>query len=429
MAKNSQTNSGSIDLNSALNSTLAIVLAGGRGSRLKQLTDSRSKPAIPIAGKFKIIDFPLSNCINSGIRRIAVVTQYRSHTLNQHVQRGWNFLQSDLNEFVELWPAQQQTADESWYQGTADAVYQNMATIGSINPDYILVLAGDHVYKQNYSVMLREHIEKNADISVACIEVPVEEARDFGVLGIDQDENIISFVEKPENPPTIPGNPERSLASMGIYIFNASMLSEKLASDALNTHSSHDFGKDIIPSSIGLYKIVAHPFSRSSIQNVSYDEPYWRDVGTLSAYWQANIDLTKLLPRLDLYDDSWPIRTVHYQRAAAKFNYNYKERLGTAINSVVSAGCIVSGSTVEQSILFNNVRVNSFSVLKECVVLPGCDIGRNCRLTRVVLDSNCQVPEGTIIGEDAVLDAVQFYRNEDGIVLVTSAMIAKLAAA
>ncbi|MBC8212353.1 MAG: glucose-1-phosphate adenylyltransferase, partial [Gammaproteobacteria bacterium] len=278
------------------------------------------------------------------------------------------------------------------------------------------------------SVMLREHIEKKADISVACIEVPVEEARDFGVLGIDQDENIITFVEKPENPPTIPGNPERSLASMGIYIFNASMLSEKLASDALNTHSSHDFGKDIIPSSIGLYKIVAHPFSRSSIQNVSYDEPYWRDVGTLSAYWQANIDLTKLLPRLDLYDDSWPIRTVHYQRAAAKFNYNYKERLGTAINSVVSAGCIVSGSTVEQSILFNNVRVNSFSVLKECVVLPGCDIGRNCRLTRVVLDSNCQVPEGTIIGEDAALDAQHFYRNEDGIVLVTSAMIAKLAA-
>jgi len=426
MAKNPQTGSSGIDLNSALNSTLAIVLAGGRGSRLKQLTDSRSKPAIPIAGKFKIIDFPLSNCINSGIRRIAVVTQYRSHTLNQHVQRGWNFLQSDFNEFIELWPAQQQTADESWYQGTADAVYQNLATIGNINPDYILVLAGDHVYKQNYSVMLCEHIEKQADISVACIEVPVEEAKDFGVLGIDQDENIISFVEKPENPPTIPGNSERSLASMGIYIFNAKMLSENLASYAFNSHSSHDFGKDIIPSSIGSYKIVAHPFSRSSIQNVNYEEPYWRDVGTLSAYWQANIDLTKLLPRLDLYDDSWPIRTVHYQRAAAKFNYNHKERLGTAINSVVSAGCIVSGSTVEQSILFNNVRVNSFSVLKECVILPGCDIGRNCRLTRAVLDSNCHVPEGTIIGEDAALDAQRFYRNEDGIVLVTSDMIARL---
>ena len=426
MTENAQNGSANIDLKAALSNTLAIVLAGGRGSRLKQLTDLRSKPAIPIAGKFKIIDFPLSNCINSGIRRIAVVTQYRSHTLNQHVQRGWNFLQSDFNEFVELWPAQQQTVDESWYQGTADAVYQNLEIIGDLNPEYILVLAGDHVYKQDYSLMLREHIEKNADISVACIEVPVHEARDFGVLGIDEQENIITFVEKPENPPTLPGNPERSLASMGIYIFNAAMLSENLASDAYNTHSSHDFGKDIIPSLIGTHKIVAHPFARSAIKNISYEEPYWRDVGTITAYWQANMDLTKLLPRLDLYDDSWPIRTVHYQRAAAKFNYNHKERLGTAINSVVSAGCIVSGSTVEQSILFNNVRVNSFSVLNECVVLPGCDIGRNCRLSRVVLDMNCHLPEGTIIGEDAELDAQRFNRNDDGIVLVSPAMIAKL---
>lgn len=426
MSENSQNDPTKIDLNTALTNTLAIVLAGGRGSRLKQLTDLRSKPAIPIAGKFKIIDFPLSNCINSGIRRIGVVTQYRSHTLNQHVQRGWNFLQSDFNEFVELWPAQQQTADESWYQGTADAVYQNLQIIGDVNPDYILVLAGDHVYKQDYSIMLREHIKKGADISVACIKVPVEEAKEFGVLGIDEDENITTFVEKPENPPTIPGNNQLSLASMGIYIFNAKMLSEGLASDAFDTHSSHDFGKDIIPSSIGVHKIVAHPFERSSIKNANYEEPYWRDVGTLSAYWEANMDLTKLLPRLDLYDDSWPIRTVHYQRAAAKFNYNHKERLGTAINSVVSAGCIVSGSTVEQSILFNNVRVNSFSVLQECVVLPNCDIGRNCRLTKVVLDTNCHIPEGTIIGEDAEFDASRFHRNEKGIVLVTTAMIAKL---
>jgi len=275
-------------------------------------------------------------------------------------------------------------------------------------------------------LMLREHIKKGADISVACIEVPVEEAKDFGVLGIDEDENIITFVEKPDKPPTIPGNSERSLASMGIYIFNAKMLSEKLSSDAFDAQSSHDFGKDIIPSSIGELKIVAHPFERSSIKNVNYEEPYWRDVGTITAYWEANMDLTKLLPRLDLYDDSWPIRTVHYQRAAAKFNYNHNERLGTAINSVVSAGCIVSGSTVEQSILFNNVRVNSFSVLKECVVLPNCDIGRNCRLTKVVLDTNCHIPEGTVIGEDAELDAQRFHRNEMGIVLVTAAMIEKL---
>ncbi len=426
MPHSNQDYSVKFDLNAALSNTLAIVLAGGRGSRLKQLTDLRSKPAIPIAGKFKIIDFPLSNCINSGIRRIGVVTQYRSHTLNQHVQRGWNFLQSDFNEFVELWPAQQQTADVSWYQGTADAVYQNLQIIGDVNPDYILVLAGDHVYKQDYSLMLREHIKKGADISVACIEVPVEEAKDFGVLGIDEDENIITFVEKPDEPPTMPGNSERSLASMGIYIFNAKMLSEKLSSDAFDAQSSHDFGKDIIPSSIGELKIVAHPFDRSSIKNVNYEEPYWRDVGTITAYWEANMDLTKLLPRLDLYDDSWPIRTVHYQRAAAKFNYNHNERLGTAINSVVSAGCIVSGSTVEQSILFNNVRVNSFSVLKECVVLPNCDIGRNCRLTKVVLDTNCHIPEGTVIGENAELDAQRFHRNEIGIVLVTVAMIEKL---
>ncbi len=426
MSDNNQNETGKIDLNTALSKTLAIVLAGGRGSRLKQLTDLRSKPAIPIAGKFKIIDFPLSNCINSGIRRIAVVTQYRSHTLNQHVQRGWNFLQSDFNEFIELWPAQQQTADESWYQGTADAVYQNLSMIGDVDPDYILVLAGDHVYKQDYSLMLREHIKKGADISVACIEVAAEEAKEFGVIGVDDDENIITFVEKPDNPPTIPGKPGRSMASMGIYIFKAEMLSEGLAVDAFNTHSTHDFGKDIIPSSIGKHKIVAHPFQRSCIKNENYEEPYWRDVGTLTAFWEANMDLTKLVPRLDLYDDLWPIRTVHYQRAAAKFNYNFKERLGTAINSVVSAGCIVSGSTVEQSILFNNVRVNSFSILKECVILPGCDIGRNCRLSRVIVDSNCKIPEGTVIGEDAELDAKRFYRNEQGIVLVSTGMIARL---
>jgi len=426
MTENTQNNHDNIDLNSALSNTLALVLAGGRGSRLKQLTDLRSKPAIPIAGKFKIIDFPLSNCINSGIRRIAVVTQYRSHTLNQHVQRGWNFLQSDFNEFVELWPAQQQTAGGSWYQGTADAVYQNLSMIDAVNPDYILVLAGDHVYKQNYSLMLRDHIQKGADISVACIEVPVAEAREFGVLGIDEEENIISFVEKPDNPPTIPGREDVSLASMGIYIFNARMLSEDLARDAFDTDSTHDFGKDIIPASIGVHKVIAHPFGRSCIKNANYEEPYWRDVGTLTAFWEANMDLTKLLPRLDLYDDNWPIRTVHYQRPAAKFNYNFKERLGTAINSVVSAGCIVSGSTVDQSILFNNVRVNSYSLLKECVVLPSCNIGRNCRLSRVVIDANCEIPEGTVIGEDAELDAERFHRNEDGVVLVTSQMLARL---
>lgn len=426
MIQSTQDGSANIDLNAALTRTLTIILAGGRGSRLKQLTDERSKPAVPIAGKFKIIDFPLSNCVNSGIRRIGVATQYRSHTLNQHVQRGWNYLRSDFNEFIELWPAQQQTDEETWYQGTADAVYQNLSIIGGVDPEYILVLAGDHVYKQDYSIMLKEHIARGADISVACIEVSEEEAKAFGVMGVDEDECIISFVEKPTNPPTIPGKPGRSLASMGIYIFNAKLLSEDLRKDAFNTHSSHDFGKDIIPSSVGKHKIIAHPFERSCISNPCYDEPYWRDVGTLTAYWEVNMDLNRLVPKLDLYDESWPIRTAHYQRPAAKFNYNYEERIGTALNSVVSSGCIVSGSTVEQSILFNNVRVNSFSYVKECVVLPHCDIGRNCRLTRAVIDANCKIPPETVIGENAELDAQRFHRNEDGIVLVTAEMIAKL---
>ena len=420
-------NSKSIDLNSAVMQTLAIILAGGRGSRLKQLTQHRSKPAVPILGKYKIIDFPLSNCVNSGIRRIAVLTQYRSHTLNQHVQRGWNFLRSDFNEFIELWPAQQQTEQGNWYQGTADAVYQNLNIIGGVDPKYILVLAGDHVYKQDYSIMLEEHIRSGSDISVACIEVSEDEAKEFGVMGIDEDYNITSFVEKPSCPPTIPGKEGRCLASMGIYIFNADIITEDLHKDAFNQESSHDFGKDIIPSSVGKHKIRAHPFSRSCIKNSSYDdEPYWRDVGTLTAYWEANIDATRLVPRLDLYDDIWPIRTAHYQRPAAKFNYNYAERIGTALNSVVSAGCIVSGSTVEQSMLFNNVRTNSYAHVSECVILPHCDIGRHCRLTKVVVDKKCRIPEGTIIGEDPELDAKRFYRNEDGIVLVTPEMIANL---
>ena len=415
-----------MDLNTACMKTLSIILAGGRGSRLKQLTDNRSKPAVPIAGKYKIIDFPLSNCINSGMRRIAVLTQYRSHTLNQHVQRGWNFLRSDFNEFIELWPAQQLT-DGSWYQGTADAVYQNLTMIDGLDSEYVLILAGDHVYKQDYSIMLKEHMESGADVSVACIEVPVQEADQFGIMHVDENDNIIAFEEKPSSPPTMPGNPNVSLASMGIYIFNTKFLCEHLKSDASDAASSHDFGKDLIPLFVGRSKIKAHHFSNSVIANESFpNKPYWRDVGTLTAYWESNMDLTKLVPELDLYDEEWPIRTAHYQRPAAKFNYNYEERIGTALNSVVSAGCIVSGSTVEQSILFNNVRVNSYSYVNKSVVLPRCDIGRNCRLTRVVVDSDCHIPEGTIIGEDPVADAARFYRNSDGITLVTQDMIEAL---
>ncbi|TDO96339.1 glucose-1-phosphate adenylyltransferase [Marinomonas balearica] len=412
-----------MDLNTARMKTLSLILAGGRGSRLKQLTDNRSKPAVPIAGKYKIIDFPLSNCINSGMRKIAVLTQYRSHTLNQHVQRGWNFLRSDFNEFIELWPAQQQTGSD-WYRGTADAVYQNLKMINDSKSEYVLILAGDHVYKQDYSIMLKEHIESGADVSVACIEVPIKEADQFGIMHVDEEDNIIAFEEKPSDPPTMPGNPNVSLASMGIYVFNAKFLQSHLQVDAVSTTSSHDFGKDLIPYFVGSCKIKAHHFSRSSIPNDNYPErAYWRDVGTLTAYWESNMDLTKLVPELDLYDESWPIRTAQYQRPAAKFNYNYEERIGTALNSVVSAGCIVSGSTVEQSILFNNVRVNSYSHVKKSVILPSCDIGRYCRLDRVVVDVDTKIPEGIVIGEDAELDAKRFYRNSDGIVLVTQDMI------
>lgn len=415
-----------MDLNTARMKTLSIILAGGRGSRLKQLTDNRSKPAVPIAGKYKIIDFPLSNCINSGMRRIAVLTQYRSHTLNQHVQRGWNFLRSDFNEFIELWPAQQQTGND-WYRGTADAVYQNLSMINRLESEYILILAGDHVYKQDYGSMLKEHIESGADVTVACIEVAIEEANQFGIMHIDEDDNIIAFEEKPSNPQTMPGKSNISLASMGIYIFNTKFLSENLRSDASDNASSHDFGKDLIPLFVGRCNIKAHHFANSVVENPSYpDKPYWRDVGTLTAYWEANMDLTRLTPELDLYDEDWPIRTMQYQRPAAKFNYNYEERIGTALNSVVSAGCIVSGSTVEQSILFNNVRVNSYSYVNKSVVLPRCDIGRRCRLTKVVVDSDCRIPEGTIIGEDEAADTARFYRNSDGITLVTQEMIEAL---
>ncbi|MGO2233162.1 glucose-1-phosphate adenylyltransferase [Marinomonas sp. UCMA 3892] len=415
-----------MDLNTARMKTLSIILAGGRGSRLKHLTDNRSKPAVPIAGKYKIIDFPLSNCINSGMRRIAVLTQYRSHTLNQHVQRGWNFLRSDFNEFIELWPAQQQTGSD-WYRGTADAVYQNLTMIDGLESEYILILAGDHVYKQDYSLMLQDHIESGADVTVACIEVPLKEADQFGIMHVDENDNIIAFEEKPSNPPTMPGKPDVSLASMGIYIFNTKFLSDNLRSDASDDASSHDFGKDLIPLFVGRSKIKAHHFAKSVIDNKSYpDEPYWRDVGTLTAYWEANMDLTRLVPELDLYDEEWPIRTMQYQRPAAKFNYNYEERIGTALNSVVSAGCIVSGSTVEQSILFNNVRVNSYSHVNKSVILPRCDIGRHCRLHKVVVDSDCCIPEGTVIGEDPAADAARFYRNSDGITLVTQGMIEAL---
>ena len=403
--------------------TLALILAGGRGSRLKELTDHQSKPAVAFGGKFKIIDFPLSNCINSGIRRIGVLTQYKAHTLIKHLQQGWSFLQPELNEFVEIWPAQQQTDDETWYQGTADAVYQNITTIEEHNPKYILILAGDHIYKQDYSVMLADHIEKGANATVSCLTVPIENAKSFGVVGTDKNDKIISFIEKPDTPPAIADQPDRALASMGIYIFNADFLLDLLREDAANPNSSHDFGKDLLPylakNNMGLY---AHRFEKSCVNNHS-DEPYWRDVGTLDAYWSANIDLTYVVPDLDLYDSSWPIWTFQEQLPAAKFVFESELRTGTAVRSLVSNGCIISGSMVKGSLLFTNVHVHSFVLIEDSVVLPNSEIHRNARIHKAIIAAGCRIPRGMIIGEDPEFDTKYFNRTPSGIVLVTSEMI------
>ena len=404
---------------------VALVLAGGRGSRLKSLTDSRAKPAVYFGGKFRIVDFALSNCLNSGIRRIGVITQYKSHSLLRHLQRGWAFLKSEMNEFVDLLPAQQRIDEESWYRGTADAVYQNQDILAAYRADYVVVLAGDHVYKMNYSVMLADHVALGHECTVGCIEVPRNEAHAFGVMAIDERRKIIDFVEKPADPPPMPGKPDRSLASMGIYIFNAKHLYRELEHDMADPKSSHDFGKDIIPKMVREGKAVAHPFDLSCVNAKVGQEPYWRDVGTIDAYWDANIDLTATDPLLNLYDDSWPIWTYQPQLPPAKFVHDQPDRRGMAIESLVSGGCIVSGS-VFRSVLFSLVRVHSYSKVSWSVLLPGAQIGRGARVTRAVLDRDCHVPDGLVIGEDPVADAARFMRTESGITLVTREMLRKL---
>ena len=414
------------DLNRALKNTLALVLAGGRGTRLMDLTDHEAKPAIPFGGKYRIIDFPLSNCINSGIRRASVLTQYKAHTLIQHVQRGWGFLRAELNEFVELWPAQQQTPDESWYTGTADAVYQNLKTIGEHQPHYVLVLAGDHVYKQDYSRMLAHHIERGVECTVACVEVDRHSASAFGVVATDEHHNIVEFLEKPKDPPSIPGRPDKAYASMGIYVFNTGFLIDQLRRDSQLAHSSHDFGKDIIPGVIGNYPVLAHDFGLSAVKMSGSDEPYWRDVGTVDAYWAANLDLTSVTPALDMYDEDWPIWTYAVQRPPAKFVFDDDDRRGVAVDSLVSAGCIISGARLKGSLLYNNVRVNSYSSVEETVVLPDSDIARHCRIRKAIIDSRTRVPEGTVVGEDPEADARRFYVSPGGVALITQAMIDRL---
>lgn len=405
--------------------TVALVLAGGRGSRLKNLTDRRAKPAVYFGGKFRIVDFALSNCLNSGIRRIGVITQYKSHSLLRHLQRGWAFLKPEMNEFIDLLPAQQRTDEESWYRGTADAVYQNQDILASYKADYILVLAGDHIYKQNYALMIADHVAKGRDCTVGCIAVPREEATAFGVMAIDDKFNITDFVEKPADPPAMPGEPDMALASMGIYVFNARYLYKELERDMADTTSSHDFGKDIIPRAVRNAQAVAHPFSLSCVRNRAGEEPYWRDVGTIDAYWDANIDLTATEPHLNLYDTRWPIWSYQAQLPPAKFVHNEPDRRGMAIESMVSGGCIVSGEVV-RSLLFNNVRVHSHAKVNWSVVLPGVQIGRGARLNRTVIDRECVIPDGMVIGEDAELDARRFYRTERGITLVTRDMLTAL---
>ncbi|HOZ62786.1 MAG TPA: glucose-1-phosphate adenylyltransferase [Burkholderiaceae bacterium] len=408
--------------------TVALVLAGGRGSRLMNLTDRRAKPAVYFGGKFRIIDFALSNCLNSGIRRIGVITQYKSHSLLRHLQRGWAFLKSEMNEFVDLLPAQQRTDEESWYRGTADAVYQNQDILASYRSvDYVVVLAGDHIYKMNYAIMLADHVAKGRDCTVGCIAVPRKEASAFGVMAVDDKYMITEFVEKPADPPAMPGHADMSLASMGIYVFNARFLYKELERDMADPDSSHDFGKDIIPRAVRNGNAAAHPFELSAVGTKHNEVPYWRDVGTIDAYWDANIDLTATDPLLNLYDTRWPIWTYQEQLPPAKFVHNVDDRRGTAIESTVSGGCIVSGS-VFRSLLFSSVRVHSFSSVNWSVLLPGVQVGRNARLTRVVVDRGCSIPDGMVIGENPEEDAARFHRSPNGITLVTAEMLTKITA-
>jgi glucose-1-phosphate adenylyltransferase len=403
-------------------STYALVLAGGRGSRLMQLTDWRAKPGVPFGGKFRIIDFPLSNCVNSGIRRIGVATQYKSHSLIRHIQRGWSFMDGRLKEFIDLLPASQRITEELWYQGTADAVYQNLDILKNNDPEYVLILAGDHVYKMDYGRMLAYHVSKQADMTVGCIEVPLEDARGFGVMGVDEDMRVRTFVEKPPQPPCIPGQPDRALASMGIYVFNAKFLYEQVTRDADEPRSSHDFGKDIIPHLVPRYRLFAHRFQDSCV-GMNDNRPYWRDVGTVDAYWEANMDLTTVSPQLNLYDQVWPIWTYQEQLPPAKFVFDDEGRRGMALDSLVSGGCIISGSTVRRSLLFSNVRVHSFCDIEDSVVLPDVTVHRHVRLRRVVVDKAATLPEGFTAGFDAEEDRRRFHVTERGITLITPDML------
>ncbi|MBL8506417.1 glucose-1-phosphate adenylyltransferase [Methylobacillus glycogenes] len=401
--------------------TVALILAGGKGSRLKDLTNWTAKPAVPFGGKFRIIDFPLSNCINSGVRRIGVVTQYKAHTLIQHIQRGWGFLRGEFNEFVELLPAQQRVQEE-WYKGTADAVFQNLDILRQTSAEFVLILAGDHIYKMDYGQMLAAHVRNKADMTVACVHVPVREASAFGVVSVDEQDRIRDFKEKPKDPEGLPGDPDHVLASMGIYVFNAAFLYEQLIRDADDPHSSHDFGHDIIPYLIKKYRVFAHRFTDSCV-GAADGNYYWRDVGTVDAYWEANMELTKVVPELNLYDRQWPIWTYQEQLPPAKFVFDNEERRGHATDSLISGGCIISGANIRNSVLFSDVRVNSYSSIEHSVLLPKVDVGRHVILKRVVVDNGARIPDGMEIGVNLEQDKKRFHVTESGVVLVTPDML------
>ncbi|MGD7036454.1 glucose-1-phosphate adenylyltransferase [Methylotuvimicrobium buryatense] len=397
--------------------TIALILAGGRGSRLKNMTDWRAKPAVPFGGKFRIIDFPLSNCINSGIRKIGILTQYKADSLIRHIQQGWGFLRGEFGEYVDLMPAQQRL-ETSWYEGTADAVYQNIDILRTRRPEYVLILAGDHIYKMDYGEMLADHVANNADLTIGCLEVSLEEATEFGVMDVDQNRRVKAFVEKPANPPSMPGKPDKALASMGIYVFNAAFLFEQLIKDADTKGSNRDFGKDIIPAVIDKYRVNAYPFL-----NLQGDQSYWRDVGTIDAYWAANMELIGVKPDLNLYDKTWPIWTYQEQTPPAKFVFDDDKRRGQAVDSMVSGGCVISGAKVRHSLLFSNVRVNSYTTLEDAVVLPEVNIARHCRITKAIIEKGCEVPQGTVIGENLEDDKKRFHVSPGGVVLVTPDML------
>jgi glucose-1-phosphate adenylyltransferase len=404
-------------------STMAYVLAGGRGSRLMELTDKRAKPAVYFGGKSRIIDFALSNALNSGIRRIGVATQYKAHSLIRHMQRGWNFFRQERNESFDILPASQRISEDQWYAGTADAVYQNLDIIEASAPEYMVILAGDHVYKMDYEHMLQQHANTGADVTIGCLEVPRLEATGFGVMHIDETDRIVDFLEKPADPPAMPGKPDMALASMGIYVFNTQRLLEELRRDAADPASSRDFGKDIIPYLVRHGKAYAHHFSRSCVRSSKEAASYWRDVGTIDAYWEANIDLTDIVPDLDIYDRDWPIWTYGEITPPAKFVHDQDGRRGQAVSSLVSGGCIVSGSSLSRTLLCTGARINSFSKIEEAVILPYVEVGRDVHLSRVVVDRGVIIPDGLVVGEDPELDAQRFRRSDKGICLITQSMI------